>query len=416
MNGTDTKGPGRMSFNEFVAFIAACMALNALAIDVMLPALPDLDTAFLLGDPNRAQAVIAVYLLGMGLSQLFYGPLSDHFGRRPVLLGGLALFSVAGLLSALTPSFGMLLAARFVQGLGAGAPRVIALSLARDSYSGRQLGRVMSLAMMVFMIVPVLAPSIGQLILLVAPWRWAFGALVVGGGAVLVWTLLRLQESLPVERRRPMSPASVYDGFRITVTTRSAVGYMLALGLVFGGQMGFVTSAEQIFSDVFDAGHSFSLLFALVALAMSVAAFANSRLVMRFGMRRLAIAGLIALVTLNGIHLALAWHHNESLPVFMLMQAGSMFVFGFLGANLNTLAIEPLGHVAGTASSAIGFFSTVCGALLGFAVGQLFDGSVVPLTTAYIVFGLGALGIVMFSETPGGSGSGAGAEPQESPA
>jgi len=384
-----------MAFAEFVAFVAACMALNALAIDVMLPALPDLNAGFFLHDPNQSQAVIAVYLLGMGASQLIYGPLSDRFGRRPVLIGGLVLFSLAGLLSAVAPSFPLMLAARFVQGLGAGAPRVIAVSLARDTYSGRQLGRVMSLAMMVFMAVPILAPSLGQLILLVAPWRWAFGALVLGGGAVLAWTLFRLEESLPLERRRPMSPAAVIDGFRIALTTRSAMGYMLAMGLVLGAHMGFITSAQRIFMDIFDAGQRFSLLFALVAMAMSVAAFTNSRLVMRFGMRRLAIVGLCALVLLNTAHLLLLSRGPESLPMFLLMQAGSMFLFGFLGANLNALAMEPLGHVAGTASSLIGFFTTVSGALLGFGVGQLFDGSVVPLTLAYVVLGTAALGVVM---------------------
>jgi DHA1 family bicyclomycin/chloramphenicol resistance-like MFS transporter len=398
---TITKPPGApMHFYEFVGFIAACMALNALAIDVMLPALPMLNADFSLANANLSQAVIATYLLGMGLSQLFYGPLSDRFGRRPVLIGGLVLFSIAGLLSALTQSFAMLLAARFLQGLGAGAPRVIAVSLARDTYSGRQMGRVMSLAMMVFMAVPILAPSIGQLILLVAPWRWAFGALVIGGGAVLAWTLLRLQESLPVERRRSIAPAAVFDGFRITVTTRVAMGYMLALGMVLGAHMGFVISAQRIFMDVFDAGRSFSLLFALVALAMSVAAFTNSRLVMRFGMRRLAIIGLGALVGLNLAHLALVWAGFETLAVFVLMQAGSMFVFGFLAANLNTLAMEPLGHVAGTASSAIGFFTTVSGALLGFGIGQLFDGTVMPLTGAYVLLGLGALAVVMRTDRP----------------
>jgi DHA1 family bicyclomycin/chloramphenicol resistance-like MFS transporter len=400
MSGITTTNPvaGNMRFYEFVGFIAACMALNALSIDVMLPALPDVTAAFFLNDPNQSQAIIASYLIGMGVSQLFYGPLSDRFGRRPVLIGGLALFSVAGLLSALTPSFGLLLGARLVQGLGAGAPRVIAISLARDTYSGRQLGRVLSLAMMTFMAVPVLAPSVGQLILLVAPWRWAFGALVLAGAGMLTWTLLRLQESLPDHRRRSISPAAVLDGFRITLRTRIAMSYMVALGLVLGAQFGFIISAQRIFVDEFGARNSFTVLFAVVALAMSVAAFTNSRLVIRFGMRRLILVGLCAQVVLNSGHLALAWNEAESLLAFMFMQSGSMFIFGFLGANLNALAMEPLGHVAGTASSAIGFFTTVCGTLLGFLIGQLFDGSVVPLTLAYVVFGLCALGIVALTD------------------
>jgi DHA1 family bicyclomycin/chloramphenicol resistance-like MFS transporter len=359
---------GAMRFPEFVTFIAACMALNALAIDVMLPALPLLTADFGLTDPNQAQAVIFTYLIGMGGSQLFYGPLSDRYGRRPVLIGGLMVFALAGLLSALTTSFSTLLAARLLQGIGAGAPRVVAVSLARDTYSGAQMGRVMSLAMMVFMAVPILAPSVGQLIMLVAPWRWAFGALVLAGTGVLAWTLLRLQESLPEARRQPISPRAVLAAFRTTVTTRVAAGYMLALGMVVGAHMGFITSAQQIFVDVFDAGRSFTLLCALVAL--------------------------------NLLHVALALGGLVNLPVFVLMQAGSMFVFGFLAANLNTMAMEPLGHIAGTASSAIGFFTTCCGALIGFGIGQLFDGSVLPLTASYVVLGLLALGVVLVTERP----------------
>lgn len=390
-----------MGFAEFVGFIAACMALNALAIDVMLPALPMLYADFSLTDPNQAQAVIGVYLLGVGASQLVYGPLSDRYGRRPVLIGGLIVFAVAGMLSSLTDSFATLLAARLLQGIGAGAPRVIAVSLARDKYSGAQMGKVMSLAMMVFMAVPILAPAMGQLILLVAPWRWAFGALVIAGAAVLTWTLLRLQESLPEEHRRAISPRAIIGAYRITLTTRTSVGYMLALGLVVGGHMSFITSAQQIFVDVFDAGRSFTLLFAAVAIAMAVAAFTNSRLVHRFGMRKLSLVGLMMLVLLNVIHLGLALSGNETLLAFMLLQGGSVFVFGFLASNLNTLAMEPLGHVAGTASSMIGFFSTVAGALIGLLVGHLFNGSVSPLVGAYVVLGSLALVTVFYTERPG---------------
>lgn len=389
-----------MGYREMIAFIAACMALNALSIDVMLPALPMLTADFTLADPNRVQAVIAVYLLGMGTSQLIYGPLSDRYGRRPVLIGGLLLFALAGLLSAMTDSFGTLLAARLLQGFGAGSPRVVAVSLARDNYSGAQMGKVMSLAMMVFMVVPILAPSLGQLILLVAPWRWTFGALVVAGCAVLTWTLLRLEESLPVERRRSISPRAIFEGYRITLSTRVTLGYMTAMGLVIGGHMGFITSAQQIFADVFGAGRSFTLLFALVALAMSVAAFTNSRLVHSVGMRRLTIIGLSALVAINLVHLGLALAGLVSLPIFLLLQGGSMFVFGFTAANLNSMAMEPMGHVAGTASSMLGFFGTVVGAAIGFVVGQLFDGSVTPLTAAYVVLGALALATVHLTERP----------------
>ncbi|WP_207806961.1 multidrug effflux MFS transporter [Parazoarcus communis] len=397
---TTIQGRSPMGFTEFVGFIAACMALNALAIDVMLPTLPLLTADFSLADANQSQSVIAVYLLGMGASQLFYGPLSDRFGRRPVLIGGLILFAVAGLLSTLATSFSALLAARLLQGIGAGAPRVVAISLARDKYSGAQMGRVMSLAMMVFMAVPILAPSIGQLILLVAPWRWVFAALVIAGAAVLAWALLRLEESLQQAHRRPISARSILSAYRHTLGSRIAAGYMLALGLIMGAHMGFITSAQQIFVDVFDAGRSFTVLFAIVALSMAVAAFTNSRLVHRFGMRRLSLVGLSAMLVLNLAHLALAMAGHESLLAFMLLQGGSVFIFGFLASNLNTLAMEPMGHIAGTASSMIGFCTTVGGALIGLGIGQLFDGSVAPLLAAYVVLALIALVITVYTERP----------------
>ena len=203
-----------------------------------------------------------------------------------------------------------------------------------------------------------------------------------------------------VQIRRGPPPRAIFGAYRITLTTRTSVGYMLALGLVVGGHMSFITSAQQIFVDVFDAGRSFTLLFAAVAVAMAVAAFTNSRLVHRFGMRRLSLTGLVTLIVLNVIHLGLALSGNETLLAFMLLQGGSVFVFGFLASNLNTLAMEPLGHVAGTASSMIGFFSTVAGALIGLMVGHLFNGSVSPLVGAYVVLGTLALVTVYYTERP----------------
>jgi DHA1 family bicyclomycin/chloramphenicol resistance-like MFS transporter len=383
-----------MAFGEFVGFIAACMALNALAIDIMLPALPLLAADFHLTDPNQAQAVVAFYLMGMGISQLFYGPLADRFGRRPALIGGLLLFAVAGILSALADSFATLLAARVLQGIGAGAPRVIAVSLARDRYSGVMMAKVMSLAMMVFMAVPVLAPSLGQLLLLLTPsWHWLFVSLVVAGIAMLWWTLTGLPETLTPERRRPLAPGAIYAAYRQTVTHRRTMGYLVALTLVVGAHIGFISSAQQIFVDVFGAKKSFPILFALIALSTGVAAFTNSRLVHRYGMQSMSMFGLITLLVINFFHLALDLSGHESLLVFMLLQGASVFIFGFLAANLSTMAMEPMGHIAGTASSMIGFVSTVGSALIGLIIGHLFNGSVAPLLSAYVLLALAALWI-----------------------
>ncbi|GHU24825.1 Bcr/CflA family drug resistance efflux transporter [Betaproteobacteria bacterium] len=374
-----------MAFAEFVSFIAACMALNALAIDIMLPALPLLAADFHLSDPNQAQAVVAFFLIGTGISQLFYGPLADRFGRRPILIGGLVLFAIGGVLSAFADSFATLLAARVFQGIGAGSPRVISISLARDRYSGATMAKVMSLAMMIFMAVPVLAPSLGQLLLVITPsWHWIFGSLVVASMAVLWWTLARLPETLSPDRRRPLAPAAVYSAYRQTVTHRRTLGYTIALTLVVGAHIGFISSSQQIFVDVFEARKSFPLLFALITLSMAVAAFTNSRLVHRFGMRKMSLSGLIALLIINCFHLALCSNMNTSRVS--------------LPANLNTMAMEPMGHIAGTASSMVGFVSTVGSAVIGLIIGHLFNGSVAPLLGAYVVLALAALWTAWFTD------------------
>jgi DHA1 family bicyclomycin/chloramphenicol resistance-like MFS transporter len=390
-----------MVFGEFVAFIAACMALNAMSIDIMLPALPLLHADFQLSDPNQAQAVIAAFMIGTGVSQLFYGPLADRYGRRPVLIAGLILFTFAGVLTTLADSFATLLAARVLQGIGAGSPRVMAVSIARDCYVGAQMAKVMSLAMMVFMIVPVLAPSLGQVVLLVAPsWHWVFALLVVAGVGMLVWTIRKLPETLSPERRLPLSPRAVFSAYRETVTTRRSAAHALALALIVGAHMGFIYSAQQIFVNVFKVGGAFPLLFACIALFTGKAAFVNSRLVHRFGMRRLGMTGLAGIIVVNIFHLGLLIGGKESLIVFMIFQSASVFAFGILAANLNTIAMEPMGHIAGTASSMIGFVSTAGGALIGLVIGHMFNGSVAPLVGAYVALAIGALLIVWFNEKP----------------
>jgi DHA1 family bicyclomycin/chloramphenicol resistance-like MFS transporter len=383
-----------MGFGEFIGFIAACMALNALAIDIMLPALPLLTTDFQLTDPNQAQTVIGVYLIGTGVAQLFYGPISDRYGRRVVLTVGLLIFVLAGILSTLAESFTTLLAARVLQGIGAGAPRVTAVALARDRYAGAQMAKVISMAMVIFMAVPVFAPSLGQLVLLVAPWRWVFGLLVLAGVAVLWWMLVRLPETLAPEGRRPISVDAIYSAYRQTLTHRRTFGYMLALSLIIGAHLSFISSAQQIFVDVFGAGGSFTVLFALIAVATGFAAYFNARMVHRLGMRRICMAGLVALLIINVLHLALDLSGRESLLIFMLLQGASVFIFGFLAADLNALAMEPMGHIAGTASSMIGFFSTISSALIALFIGYIFNGTVIPLLSAYVVLTILALGIM----------------------
>ena len=389
--------PG-VGFPEFVALVAGLMALNALSVDVMLPGLAAIDAALGVADDNDRQLVLGVYLGGFAAAQLVWGPLADRFGRKPALLVGLGLYVLASVAAALAPSFGALLAARLAQGLTAASTRVIALALVRDCYAGRGMGRVMSLVMMVFMIVPILAPGIGQVILLVAPWRWMFGLLLVGGVAMLLWVVLRLPETLRPRHRRRLRLAPLLAAYREIVTNRVTCGYMLALGVVFGALFGFLTSAQQVMQEVFGLGLWFTVAFAGIAGLMSAASFTNARLVERLGMRRLGHGALVGFTLLSVVQFALAAAGFEVFAVFFVLQAGTLFLFGFIGANFNALAMEPVGHIAGTAAALVGFTQTFLGAVLGSLVGQAYDGTTLPLAAGYALLGLATLAIVTLTE------------------
>ena len=296
----DSEGPdvGAVSrpdvgFKEFVALVAAIMAVNALAIDSMMPALALIGHDLGIVAENDRQWVITAYMLGFGAAQLVYGPLADRYGRKPILKISLSIYIVFSVLSALSVSFEMMLAARVFQGIGAAASRVLVISIVRDRFSGRQMARVMSLAMIVFLAVPILAPSLGQLILLVAPWRWIFGGLAVFGAAVMVWIVMRLPETLHPEDRLPLSLPAIARAFKVSLTTRMAVGYMLAMTLVLGGLFGFINSAQQVFVDVFDEPLTFTLNFAVIAGFMALASLTNARIVGKLGTRRVSHTALI---------------------------------------------------------------------------------------------------------------------------
>lgn len=389
--------PG-MRFREFVTLIAAMMAVNAFSIDSMLPALPAIGHALGVESENQRQWVITAYLLGFGVAQLAYGPLADRYGRKPVLLVGLGLFVAFSLLATFATSFDLLLIARAMQGIGSAATRVLSISIVRDCYAGRRMARVMSLAFIVFLTIPIVAPSIGQAILLVAPWPWIFGVLAVFGSLVAFWAALRLPETLHPEDRRPISLPSIAAAARTTLTTRISLGYLLGSTIAFGGLVGFINSSQQIFADVFHQIDLFPIIFASIASFMGASSYLNSRIVERLGTRRVSHTALIAFITMAGIHTLVAWTGHETVLSFALLQGCTMFCFGLMGSNFNSMAMEPLGHLAGTASSVQGFVSTIGGALIGFTIGQNFDGSVVPLTFGFTICGSIALLIVLVTE------------------
>ena len=391
----DFKGPG---FPEFVALIAMMMALNALAIDAMLPALPAIGDALGVASENGRQWVITAYLLGFGVAQILYGPLADRFGRKPVLMIGLALYIVFSLLAAFSPTFELLIAARVGTGIGAAALRVLAVSIVRDRYSGRTMARVMSLSFLVFLGVPILASALGQLILTVAPWRWVFGVLAVGGTAFAIWAAIRLPETLHPEDRMPIQAGRIASAFREALTNRRSIGYTLAITAISGALFGFINSSQQIFFDVFHAPGLFTVLFGAVAGGIAVASLLNARLVERLGSRLISHTALLGFILMSAIHAAVAVSGHETIWTFAVLQALTMFCFGFIAGNFGSMAMEPMGHIAGTASSAQGFISTTGGATLGFVIGQQFNGSTVPMTTGFVLMGLTALVSVLFAE------------------
>lgn len=387
-----------MSFHAFVSLIAALMAVNALAVDSMLPALPAIAQSFGIAVGNEQQWIVTAYLLGFGVSQIIYGPLADRFGRRRPLLAGLVVYVVFSLVAASSRSIGLLLFARVIQGVGSAATRVIAIAIVRDCYAGSQMARVMSLSLLVFLAVPILAPSIGQIIMLVLPWRGIFAALALFASIVLAVAALRLPETLHPADRLPIEPRRISEAFRLTVTTRSSLGYMLAMTFMLGGLFGFVNSAQQIFADVFHEPQLFTVMFAGIAAFMAMASLVNARVVGRMGTRpvsHLALAGYLLAAVL---HVVVAMSGVETLWTFALFQAVMLFFFGLVVSNFGALAMEPLGHVAGTASSVQGFVTTAGGALLGFYIGQQFDGSTVPLSLGFLCYGVASFALVTYTE------------------
>ena len=397
-SSTVKAGPSGPGFIEFVCLISMMMALNSLAIDCMLPALPKIGEGLGVVSANSRQWVVTAYLLGFGVAQIVYGPISDRYGRRPALIAGLLLYVLFGLLATCAPSFETMILARLGQGVGAAATRVLGVSLIRDRYKGDAMARVMSLNFLVFLGVPIIAPSLGQAILLVAPWRTIFGMLVAAGVAVLIWTLIRLPETLHPDGRMSLEVRRIALAFREACTHKAALGYSLAMTAIIGALFAFVNSAQQIFFDTFKAPGLFSIVFALIACGVAVATLLNAQLVVRLGTRAISHGALVGFIVVAFVHAGVALTGHETLWSFAVLQGLKMFCFGLIIGNFGAMSMEPMGHIAGTAASAQGFFSTTVGALVGFAIGQMFDGTDAPFTVGVAVMGLLALVAVLFAE------------------
>jgi DHA1 family bicyclomycin/chloramphenicol resistance-like MFS transporter len=382
----------------FIAMIAMFMALNALAIDIILPAFPAMLDTFGQDVGNKVQYVLSAYLIGFGIAQLFYGPVTDRFGRRAPLFFGMTLYIIFAFAGIFAPSFELLLFCRFMQGVGAASTRVIAVAVVRDTHSGRAMASTMSLVMMVFMVVPIFAPMIGQGIIIFGDWHLIFLFMAAICALVLTWAVFRMPETLPVEKRRELTLKSVLTSFRLIVSNRLAFFYAISTAFFFGGLFGFLNVAQPIYGDVYGLGAWFPIAFGSVAVLMAFSSFTNSRLVGTLGQRRLAHSALLAFFTAALILVAVSLNGNPPFWLFMGILALAMPLFGLIGANLNSLALEPLGAIAGTASSVLGFMQTVGGALVGATIGQFYSGQVLDLATGFALVSGIAVFFVLVAE------------------
>lgn len=387
-----------LALPEFVALIAALMALTALGIDSMLPALPTIGDELGAADANARQYVITAFIVGFGLGQLVHGPLADRYGRRPSLIGALIVYAVANVLCAAASSFTLLLAARLAGGFAVAAARVSAVAIVRDCFAGRAMARVMSITFIVFMIVPVLAPAFGSGVLLFGGWRDIFLAVAAVSLAVVGWFAWRMPETMHAEDRHPFSFARLAAGWRLTLSDRWSLGYTLSATALLGALYGYINSIQQIMADTFGRPRLLLVIFATTAGTMAVANLANARLVVRVGTRRLAHGAVLVLIASAATHLALALSGHETLLTFGVLQAITMGCFGLASSNFSAMAMENMGHIAGTASSVQGFVCVTVAAGIGALIGQAFDGSTVPLTVGFLLAGLAALVLVLVTE------------------
>ncbi len=395
-----------LSFGEFVALMAAMTSLAALATDAMLPALPAIGAELGAPSENANQYIISLLFFGLAGGQLIYGPLSDSTGRKPAIYAGFVVFSIGCLLSIFAGSFGVMLAGRLLQGVGIAGPRSVSVALVRDQYEGRAMARVMSFVMAVFILVPVIAPAIGQAILLVADWRAIFGAFLVLALLTATWFALRQPETLAPAQRKPWSLRRIAAAFGEVLSNRIALGYTVAAGLVTGAFLGYLNSAQQIFQIQYELGPRFPIVFAVMALALGTASFLNARLVMRYGMRPLShgSALIMSLLGLLFLVVATAMDGHPPLALLMIYLMATFFCVGILFGNQNSLAMEPLGHIAGVGAAVVGSLSLFMATPLGMLIGQNYNGTVLPLVLGFTVLSGLAVLVMRWAERGRGNG------------
>ena len=386
-------GPG-----EFIALMAMTMALQAMCIDAMLPALGNIATELHVADPNRRQLVVGVFLFAAGFGSLLPGAMADRYGRRPVLFVCFAGYIVLSLACALVQDFTQLLVLRTAQALCSAGLAVLPSAIIRDRFAGDAMAKMMSTISVVFMIVPMLAPTFGQAVLLVASWRWIFGGMALMALVVGVWAYLRLPETLHPDYRQPVEPKRIARNMWEAASNRAALGYVMGGALLTGGLFGYINSAQQLIGEHFGAGPRFPLMFAIMAGGIAAANLTNSRIVEKFGARRVSHSALLVFIVVGALQVWLSHQPHETLVQFIPLMTLNCAMIGFTGANFSSIALQPFARIAGAASSLQAFTRMAFGSAIGAFVGQAYDGTARPLSWALLLCGLAALALVLYSE------------------
>jgi MFS transporter, DHA1 family, multidrug resistance protein len=390
-----TKMPGR---TEFVFLISVVMMITALAIDSMLPALPAIGKALGVAHENDRQFVISAFLGGFGVAQLITGFLTDRYGRRNLMLVGLLGYAIASITASFAHTFDQFLVARIVQGMMAALAQVVVRSVVRDRFAGRDMAQVMSLSSVIFMAAPILAPAVGQVVLNVGPWEWIFLGLALISALVLIWVIVQMPETLAVENRIPIEPATIFASARAVITDRMSLGYSLAMAAISVGLFGYLLSVQQVFEHALKRPDLLPTGFALMAAGMAIASLLNASIVKRFGMRRIGHAALLYFIAVSALHLVIAGTGHETLVSFIILQISVMFGFSLIAGNFGAMAMENMGSVAGMANSIQGFIGNIAGMVFGSMIGRSFDGTTVPLCTGMFICSCFALIVVLITE------------------
>jgi DHA1 family bicyclomycin/chloramphenicol resistance-like MFS transporter len=382
-------GKSSPGFGESVALMALMISMVALSLDMMLPAFPEIGQDLQVKHRNDAQLVVSVLVGGLSFGQLVYGPLSDSIGRKPAIFAGIILFALGCLLSILSTRFEVMLAGRFIQGLGVAGPRSIVVAMVRDQYEGRAMARVMSAIMAVFILVPIVAPAIGQGILLVANWRFIFVFLLVLSIVAMAWFGIRQPETLSPDYRIAFSPKRIANGVIEVCTNRISLGYTIAIGMVQGSLLAYLNSAQQIYQEVYHLGRMFPLIMAVLAVFVGAASLLNARIVMHWGMRALARRANLLYILLSTAYLVVLYGMGGQTPLWMMMVVFAMifFCFGILFGNLNAIAMEPLGHIAGVGAAVVLGLSNLIAVPFATVIGRCYDGTLIPLVIGFLVLG-----------------------------